>query len=153
MSPFTYSISEKIWSEISFLPGYHLSGNICGRYYANVSVGISMAMALGKSKEAALEQMRGLLGNVPEGLEIPLVPLPRSAVLLGLPRMIQLGLKDEVLNSRTFWVCTQCHACTVRCPRGIVTSEAMRKLREWAAAEGLEAPEAILRMRDAVAAQ
>jgi heterodisulfide reductase subunit D len=68
-------------------------------------------------------------------------------------RMIQLGLKDEVLNSRTFWLCTQCHACTVRCPRGIVTSEAMRKLREWAAAEGLEAPQAILRMRDAVAVQ
>ena len=39
---------------------------ICGRYYANVSAAISMSIALGKSMEAALEMMRGLLGNVPD---------------------------------------------------------------------------------------
>jgi phosphohistidine swiveling domain-containing protein len=95
MSPFTYSLSEMLWSEISFLPGYHLSGNICGRYYANVSVSISMYMALGKSREAAIEQMRDLLGNVPEDLEIPTVPLSRWTMLLALPRMIGLGLKEK----------------------------------------------------------
>ena len=95
MSPFTYSISEKVWSGISFLPGYHLSGNICGRYYANVSVSFSMLKALGRSEEAAVEQMRDILGNVPEGLEIPSVPLSRSTMLLALPRMIQLGLKEK----------------------------------------------------------
>jgi rifampicin phosphotransferase len=95
MSPFTYSISEKVWSEISFLPGYHLSGNICGRYYANVSVSFSMLKALGKSREAAIEQMRDILGNVPEGLEIPSVPLSRTTMLLALPRMINLGLKER----------------------------------------------------------
>ncbi|MEJ2708200.1 MAG: PEP-utilizing enzyme [Anaerolineales bacterium] len=96
MSPFTYSISEKVWSKISFLPGYHLSGNICGRYYANVSVSISMLLAMGKSRQAAVEQMQGLLGSVPEELEIPTVPLPRSTLLLALPRMIQLGLKEKL---------------------------------------------------------
>ena len=100
MSPFTYSLSEKVWSEISFLPGYHLSGNICGRYYANVSVAISMSMAMGKSKDAALAMMKGLLGNVPEGLEIPLVPLPRSTMLLALPRMIRLGMKEKAGGKR-----------------------------------------------------
>jgi len=95
MSPFTYSISEKVWNEASPLPGYQLSGNICGRYYANVSFSVSMLMALGKSKDAAIEQMRGLLGNVPEGLEIPTVPLPRSMMLLALPRMIKLGLREK----------------------------------------------------------
>jgi rifampicin phosphotransferase len=95
MSPFTYSLSEKVWSEVSFLPGYHLSGNICGRYYANISVSISMLLALGKSKEAAIEQMRDLLGNMPESLEIPTVPLPRSTMFLSLPRMIKLGLKEK----------------------------------------------------------
>jgi phosphohistidine swiveling domain-containing protein len=95
MSPFTYSISEKVWSRISFLPGYHLSGNICGRYYANVSVSISMLLAMGKSKQAAAEQMQGLLGSVPQGLEIPTVPLSRSTLLLALPRMIKLGLKEK----------------------------------------------------------
>ncbi len=95
MSPFTYSISEKVWSGISFLPGYHLSGNICGRYYANVSVSFSMLKALGKSREAAIEQMRDILGNVPEGLEIPAVPLSRITMFLALPRMINMGLKER----------------------------------------------------------
>jgi phosphohistidine swiveling domain-containing protein len=95
MSPFTYSITEKVWSKISFLPGYQLSGNICGRYYANVSVSISMLRALGRNKEAAIEQMRDLLGNVPEDLEIPAVPLSRSTMFLALPRMIKLGMMEK----------------------------------------------------------
>jgi rifampicin phosphotransferase len=95
MAPFTYSISEKVWSEISPLPGYYLSGNICGRYYANVSFSISMLTAMGKSHDAAIEQMRDLLGHVPEGLEIPTVPVSRWKMLRALPRMIGLGLKER----------------------------------------------------------
>jgi hypothetical protein len=95
ISPFTYSITEKVWSKVSFLPGYQLSGNICGRYYANVSVSISMLKALGKSNDAAIEQMQDLLGNVPAGLDIPTVPLHRSTMLLALPRVIKLGLKEK----------------------------------------------------------
>ncbi len=95
MSPFTYSITEMVWGKVSFLPGYRLSGNICGRFYANVSVSISMLKALGKSKETAIEQVKDLLGNVPSNLNIPLVHLPRSTMLLALPRMIMLGLKEK----------------------------------------------------------
>jgi pyruvate,water dikinase len=95
MSPFTYSMTEKVWGKISFLPGYRLSGNICGRFYANVSVSLSMLQALGKNEEAAKEQMKDLLGNVPSDLDIPLIPLPRSTMLLALPRMIKLGLKEK----------------------------------------------------------
>jgi phosphohistidine swiveling domain-containing protein len=95
MSPFTYSLSEKVWSEVSPLPGYRLSGNICGRYYANVSFSISMLMTLGRTRDAAIEQMQGLLGNVPADLEIPTVPLSRWAMLRALPRMIKLGLKEK----------------------------------------------------------
>ena len=95
MSPLTYSITETIWSEVSFLEGYHMAGNICGRYYANASVSISMLMAIGKSKEAAIEQIQDILGNVPENLEIPTVPLSRTTMLLALPRMIKLGLKER----------------------------------------------------------
>ena len=95
MSPFTYSITEKVWSKVSFLPGYRLSGNICGRFYANVSVSLSMLVALGKSKETAIEQIKDLLGNVPSQLDIPRVPMPRSTMLMALPRMIKLGLKEK----------------------------------------------------------
>jgi pyruvate,water dikinase len=95
MAPFTYSISEKVWGEISPLPGYQLSGNICGRYYANVSFSLSMLTTLGKSKEAAVEQMKDLLGNVPEALDIPTIPLSRWKMLRAMPNMIKLGFKEK----------------------------------------------------------
>ncbi|MBN1135250.1 MAG: hypothetical protein JXM73_01605 [Anaerolineae bacterium] len=95
MAPFTFSITDKVWRKISLLPGYSMAGNICGRFYANVSVSISVLKAIGKSQEAALEQMQGILGNVPGDLDIPLVPLRRSTVLLAMPRMIRLGLKEQ----------------------------------------------------------
>jgi phosphohistidine swiveling domain-containing protein len=95
MTPLTWSLSGGVYEAMSFLPGYSMAGNVCGRFYANISVMVSMVRALGKSTEAALEQMGGLLGMVPEGLEVPLVPLPRSAMLLALPRMIGLGFKEK----------------------------------------------------------
>jgi phosphohistidine swiveling domain-containing protein len=95
MSPFTFSISEKVWGEISILPGYSMAGNICGRYYANVSFSMSVLRAMGKSPEAAREQMAGLLGDVPAGLDIPLIPLSRWTVLRALPGMMKLGLKEK----------------------------------------------------------
>ncbi len=65
-------------------------------------------------------------------------------------QLMRLGLRDQVMNSRTFWLCTQCYACQVRCPRGIHISETMRHLREWAVAQGYEIPTAIANLRDAV---
>ncbi|MBU0609210.1 MAG: (Fe-S)-binding protein [Armatimonadetes bacterium] len=65
-------------------------------------------------------------------------------------QMMRLGMRDLVMNSRTFWLCTQCYACQVRCPRGIKISETMRRLREWAVAQGYEIPAAIVNLREAV---
>jgi pyruvate,water dikinase len=95
MAPFTFSVSDKVWREISLVPGYSMAGNICGRFYANVSVSVSILMATGKSLEAAKEQMAGMLGSVPEDLEIPLVPLSRSTVLKAMPKMIRLGMREK----------------------------------------------------------
>ncbi|MDE3088441.1 MAG: (Fe-S)-binding protein [Chloroflexota bacterium] len=67
-------------------------------------------------------------------------------------QLLRLGLRDQVLSSRTFWLCTQCYACTARCPRGIMTSETMRNLREWAVAQNLQVPPTILQLRDTVKA-
>jgi heterodisulfide reductase subunit D len=65
-------------------------------------------------------------------------------------QMVRLGMRELVMNSRTFWLCTQCYACQVRCPRGIHISETMRNLREWAVAEGYEIPTSITNLRQAV---
>jgi len=45
-------------------------------------------------------------------------------------RLVELGQTDELLKSNTFWMCTACYSCTVRCPREIPISETMRQLRE-----------------------
>jgi heterodisulfide reductase subunit C len=55
-----------------------------------------------------------------------------------LVRMVQLGLKQEVLNSNTIWICTTCFSCSVRCPRGIRPTELMEALRPIAIAEGVK---------------
>lgn len=54
-----------------------------------------------------------------------------------LVRMIQLGLKKEVLSSNTIWICTTCFSCSVRCPRGIYPTELMETLRPIALKEGI----------------
>jgi heterodisulfide reductase subunit C len=55
-----------------------------------------------------------------------------------LVRMVQLGLKKEVLNSNTIWICTTCFSCSVRCPRGIRPTELMETLKPIAIAEGIK---------------
>jgi len=65
-------------------------------------------------------------------------------------QMIRLGLKDEVVNSRTFWLCTTCKACTVRCPRGIDLTETMLMLKEYVVNEGLQVPDGIGILRETV---
>jgi heterodisulfide reductase subunit C len=44
-------------------------------------------------------------------------------------RFVQLGM-EEVLRSRTIWVCSTCLNCTVRCPRGIDIANVMEALRQ-----------------------
>ncbi len=53
-------------------------------------------------------------------------------------RLVQLGLKGEVLGSNSFWLCTACYACTLRCPRGIACTETMSTLKRMSVAAGTE---------------
>jgi heterodisulfide reductase subunit C len=50
-------------------------------------------------------------------------------------RMVQLGLKDRVLNSNTFWICLSCETCATRCPNNIEIVLVMDTLREMALTE------------------
>ena len=47
-------------------------------------------------------------------------------------RMVQLGLVDEVLRSKTMWMCSICYQCQMRCPRGIPLTETIAKLKQLA---------------------
>lgn len=45
-------------------------------------------------------------------------------------RYAQLGFTDELINSKTIWVCASCMTCNVRCPKGINIAEIMEALRQ-----------------------
>jgi heterodisulfide reductase subunit C len=47
-------------------------------------------------------------------------------------RMVQLGMVDEVLHSKTMWLCSICYQCQARCPRGIPLTETIAKLKQLA---------------------
>lgn len=51
-------------------------------------------------------------------------------------RMIQFGMLDEILESRTFWMCSSCYMCTLRCPRGLKLTSAMAALKRLARMDG-----------------
>ena len=54
-------------------------------------------------------------------------------------RLVQLGLKDEVLRSDTIWLCASCETCSTRCPNGIDIAHIMDTLRQMSQREGIKA--------------
>ena len=44
-------------------------------------------------------------------------------------RMVQLGLKDDVLSSPSLWCCTACGTCNGRCPMSVDIVRVMDTLR------------------------
>lgn len=44
-------------------------------------------------------------------------------------RLIQLGCVDEILDSKTIWICSTCLQCSTRCPKGIEVAQVMEALR------------------------
>jgi heterodisulfide reductase subunit C len=56
-------------------------------------------------------------------------------------KMIQMGMKREVLSSSTIWLCASCETCITRCPNEVDIARMMDVLREMAIAEGVAAKE------------
>jgi heterodisulfide reductase subunit C len=56
-------------------------------------------------------------------------------------RMIQWGLKQEVLESKAIWLCVSCEACGTRCPNEIDIGLLMDALREMSLEQGYRAKE------------
>lgn len=56
-------------------------------------------------------------------------------------RIIELtrnGFKNDVLSSRTIWLCASCYACQMECPKQIGITDIMVALKTRAIAAGLE---------------
>ncbi|RPH94624.1 hypothetical protein EHM69_06795 [candidate division KSB1 bacterium] len=52
---------------------------------------------------------------------------PRETVAL-----FRAGLIEEILHSRTIWICASCYSCTVRCPVGIRVTDTLYALKRLA---------------------
>ncbi len=53
-------------------------------------------------------------------------------------RLVQLGEKQEVLNSPDIWLCAGCETCGARCPNDIDIAHVMDALRQIAQSEGVK---------------
>jgi heterodisulfide reductase subunit C len=57
-------------------------------------------------------------------------PFPRNNI-----RRVQLGLREQILESPDPWLCYYCGDCTVTCPRQAEPAEAQMAMRRWLTAE------------------
>ena len=68
-------------------------------------------------------------------------------------QMLQMGMADEVFNSQTYWLCTVCKSCQVRCPRGIELTDVMIALKEYATHQGINVPTGMQMLGETVTTQ
>jgi len=83
MTPATWSFVELLMSRMTFppsLPGYRGYGRIGGRFYANVSMSISLEARVGISPRRFAALFGPVLGKLPPVEEIPRPRLPRWKV-------------------------------------------------------------------------
>lgn len=52
-------------------------------------------------------------------------------------RLLQIGIAEPILKSRTVWLCAQCVTCTTRCPREIDVAKVMETLHNMARERGV----------------
>ena len=53
---------------------------------------------------------------------------------------LSLGLEEEMLKSKTIWLCAGCYTCAVRCPNDINITAVMDGMRSKAIERGLPCP-------------
>ena len=87
-------------------------------------------MAEIQTKIQACMQCGTCTGSCPNAFAMDLTPRQ-------LWRLAQLGEKEAIFKSLTFYLCSACYMCTLRCPRGLPLTETMSALKRIAAAEGM----------------
>ncbi|KAB8195886.1 pyruvate, phosphate dikinase [Nonomuraea phyllanthi] len=102
MTPMTWSFVRLFINEAmsaAALPGFDLVGNIGGRFYMNLSVVHSIAVAMGmRGRLSAVDQV---FGKLPPGLDVPMLPVSRWEIIkrtlpmaIGIQRRVRRNLKD-----------------------------------------------------------
>jgi ferredoxin len=57
-------------------------------------------------------------------------PFPRRTI-----RLIQMGMRDQLLHSSDPWLCYFCGDCSITCPKGAEPAETMMAARRWLIAQ------------------
>lgn len=83
---------------------------------------------------AACFQCHKCTTGCPVGPEMDLLP---SQIM----RLVHLGARDEVLRSKSIWLCASCEACTTRCPMGVDVAAVMDMLRIMAVEDQVAVPD------------
>ena len=91
---------------------------------------LEKAEAAGPFNAAECFQCRKCTNGCPASFAMDLMP---DQVI----RLAILGQKEEVLRSRTIWVCASCETCSTRCPNGVRIAELMDYLKEEAVKAGV----------------
>jgi heterodisulfide reductase subunit C2 len=50
-------------------------------------------------------------------------------------------MREQVLQSKTIWLCAQCYVCSANCPQNVDFSNIMMSLRDMAVQEGYAPPD------------
>lgn len=91
---------------------------------------LERAEAAGPFHAAECFQCRKCTNGCPASFEMDLFP---DQVI----RLAILGQRDEVLRSKTIWVCASCETCSTRCPNGVRIAELMDYFKELAIKAGI----------------
>jgi len=97
ITPLTWSVWDILYTESAITIGSHpLVGNIGGRCYINLSVGVSIYTALGKSLQQAVTELAETFGHVPPGMAVPQIPVSRLSLLRDLiPAIVHRVIKSR----------------------------------------------------------
>lgn len=64
--------------------------------------------------------------------------------------LARAGFAEELVSSEVIWYCTRCLKCAERCPQRISPSDVILRLRAKAVAEGVAAPDGLLKVLESV---
>ncbi len=91
---------------------------------------LERAEASGPFNAAECFQCRKCSNGCPASFEMDLFP---DQII----RLAILGQRNEILQSKTIWICASCETCSTRCPNGVRIAELMDYFKELAVRAGV----------------
>lgn len=135
MTPLTWSLVKimNIDAQPFRVPdGYPMIGNIGGHPYVNLSLMASLLHVFGTDVRKILQKWGEALGSIPEGVEVPLLPLRLTQVLATIPENIRWEFKANCLyKTLPEFVAINPDWCTNICREIRNTTEKLELARLW----------------------